>query len=90
MLIALGALGVMLATMLLLGNQSVEQTVHQQVVSRYGDYDMQFGYVKNDAYLNDGELKIDSLENAEKYQNINSISNAKPARAYRKTIVLGS
>ena len=50
-------LGVMLATMLLLGNQSVEQTVHQQVVSRYGDYDMQFGYVKNDAYLNDGELK---------------------------------
>ncbi|WP_237982077.1 FtsX-like permease family protein [Bacillus thuringiensis] len=72
MLIALGAaLGVMLATMLLLGNQSVEQTVHQQVVSRYGDYDMQFGYVKNDAYLNDGELKkIDSLENAEKISKI--------------------
>ncbi|MBK5432632.1 MULTISPECIES: FtsX-like permease family protein [Bacillus] len=68
MLIALGAaLGVMLATMLLLGNQSVEQSVKEQVVSRYGDYHLQFGYIKNDIYLNNESLKgIDSLENAEK------------------------
>ncbi|WP_426950755.1 FtsX-like permease family protein [Bacillus mycoides] len=68
MLIALGAaLGVMLATMLLLGNQSVEQSVKEQVVSRYGDYHLQFGYIKNDIYLNNEILKgIDSLENAEK------------------------
>ncbi|MFE4759130.1 FtsX-like permease family protein [Bacillus mycoides] len=68
MLIALGAaLGVMLATMLLLGNQSVEQSVKEQVVSRYGDYNLQFGYIKNDIYLNNESLKgIDSLENAEK------------------------
>lgn len=70
MLIALGAaLGVMLATMLLLGNQSVEQSVKEQVVSRYGDYNLQFGYIKNDMYLNNESLKgIDGLENAEKYQ----------------------
>ncbi|EEL32086.1 ABC transporter, permease component [Bacillus cereus Rock3-28] len=68
MLIALGAaLGVMLATMLLLGNQSVEQSVKEQVVSRYGDYNLQFGYIKNDMYLNNESLKgIDGLENAEK------------------------
>ncbi|PFK33243.1 permease [Bacillus cereus] len=68
MLIALGAaLGVMLATMLLLGNQSVEQSVKEQVVSRYGDYNLQFGYIKNDMYLNNENLKeLDSLENAEK------------------------
>ena len=70
MLIALGAaLGVMLATMLLLGNQSVEKSVKEQVVSRYGDYNLQFGYIKNDMYLNNESLKgIDGLENAEKYQ----------------------
>ncbi|MES9698889.1 FtsX-like permease family protein [Bacillus sp. JJ927] len=68
MLIALGAaLGVMLATMLLLGNQSVEQSVKEQVVSRYGDYNLQFGYIKNDMYLNNESLEgIDGLENAEK------------------------
>ena len=68
MLIALGAaLGVMLATMLLLGNQSVEQSVKEQVVSRYGDYNLQFGHIKNDMYLNNESLKgIDGLENAEK------------------------
>ncbi|MBK5470286.1 MULTISPECIES: FtsX-like permease family protein [Bacillus] len=68
MLIALGAaLGVMLATMLLLGNQSVEQSVKEQVVSRYGDYNLQFGYIKNDMYLNNESLKgIYGLENAEK------------------------
>ncbi|WP_420482299.1 hypothetical protein, partial [Bacillus pseudomycoides] len=48
-LIALGtALGVMLATMLLLGNNSVEETVRQQVKNNYGDYNLQFGYMKND------------------------------------------
>ncbi|MBG9855688.1 FtsX-like permease family protein [Bacillus wiedmannii] len=72
MLIALGAaLGVMLATMLLLGNQSVEQSVKEQVVSRYGDYNLQFGYIKNDMYLNNESLKgIDGLENAEKISKI--------------------
>lgn len=72
MLIALGAaLGVMLATMLLLGNQSVEQTVQQQVESRYGDYDMQFGYVKNDVYLTDEQLKeFKNLENAERISKV--------------------
>ncbi|MCU5704824.1 FtsX-like permease family protein [Bacillus wiedmannii] len=72
MLIALGAaLGVMLATMLLLGNQSVEKSVKEQVVSRYGDYNLQFGYIKNDMYLNNENLKgIDSLENAEKISKV--------------------
>ncbi|PFY50484.1 permease, partial [Bacillus toyonensis] len=72
MLIALGAaLGVMLATMLLLGNQSVEQSVKEQVVSRYGDYNLQFGYIKNDMYLNNESLKgIDGLENAEKISKV--------------------
>ncbi len=72
MLIALGAaLGVMLATMLLLGNQSVEQSVKEQVVSRYGDYNLQFGYIKNDIYLNNESLKgIDGLENAEKISKV--------------------
>lgn len=72
MLIALGAaLGVMLATMLLLGNQSVEKSVKEQVVSRYGDYNLQFGYIKNDMYLNNESLKgIDSLENAEKISKV--------------------
>ncbi|SFD08136.1 putative ABC transport system permease protein [Bacillus sp. 491mf] len=72
MLIALGAaLGVMLATMLLLGNQSVEQTVQQQVTSRYGDYDMQFGYMKNDIYLTNAQLKeVESLGNAEKISKV--------------------
>ncbi|MGG4559128.1 FtsX-like permease family protein [Bacillus toyonensis] len=71
-LIALGAaLGVMLATMLLLGNQSVEQSVKEQVVSRYGDYNLQFGYIKNDMYLNNESLKgIDGLENAEKISKV--------------------
>lgn len=72
MLIALGAaLGVMLATMLLLGNQSVEKSVKEQVVSRYGDYNLQFGYIKNDMYLNNESLKgIDGLENAEKISKV--------------------
>ncbi|PFJ04571.1 permease [Bacillus cereus] len=72
MLIALGAaLGVMLATMLLLGNQSVEQSVKEQVVSRYGDYNLQFGYIKNDMYLNNESLKgIVGLENAEKISKV--------------------
>ncbi|WP_448162964.1 FtsX-like permease family protein [Bacillus mobilis] len=72
MLIALGAaLGVMLATMLLLGNQSVEKSVKEQVVSRYGDYNLQFGYIKNDMYLNSESLKgIDGLENAEKISKV--------------------
>ncbi|MGE7634225.1 FtsX-like permease family protein [Bacillus paramycoides] len=72
MLIALGAaLGVMLATMLLLGNQSVEQSVKEQVVSRYGDYNLQFGYIKNDMHLNNESLKgIDGLENAEKISKV--------------------
>ncbi|MBO1623719.1 FtsX-like permease family protein [Bacillus arachidis] len=72
MLIALGAaLGVMLATMLLLGNQSVEQSVKEQVVSRYGDYDLQFGYIKNDVYLKDETLKeLNGLENAEKISKV--------------------
>lgn len=67
-LIVIGAsLGVMLATMLLLGNKSVEQTVMQQVKVRYGDYDMQFGYLKNDMYLTTQQLnQISSLGNAEK------------------------
>lgn len=72
MLIALGAaLGVMLATMLLLGNQSVEKSVKEQVVSRYGDYNLQFGYIKNDMYLNNESLKgIVGLENAEKISKV--------------------
>ncbi|MCT6914736.1 MAG: ABC transporter permease [Bacillus wiedmannii] len=72
MLIALGAaLGVMLATMLLLGNQSVEKSVKEQVVSRYGDYNLQFGYIKNDMYLNNESLKgIDGLENVEKISKV--------------------
>lgn len=72
MLIALGAaLGVMLATMLLLGNQSVEKSVKEQVVSRYGDYNLQFGYIKNDMYLNNESLKgIDGLENTEKISKV--------------------
>ncbi|MFV8521529.1 FtsX-like permease family protein [Bacillus sp. SBS7] len=72
MLIALGAaLGVMLATMLLLGNQSVEKSMKEQVVSRYGDYNLQFGYIKNDMYLNNESLKgIDGLENAEKISKV--------------------
>ena len=72
MLIALGAaLGVMLATMLLLGNQSVEQSVKEQVVSRYGGYDLQFGYIKNDVYLKDEKLKeLNGLENAEKISKV--------------------
>lgn len=72
MLIALGAaLGVMLATMSLLGNQSVEKSVKEQVVSRYGDYNLQFGYIKNDMYLNNESLKgIDGLENAEKISKV--------------------
>lgn len=72
MLIALGAaLGVMLATMLLLGNQSVEQSVKEQVVSRYGDYNLQFGYRKNDVYLHNDQLKeLNSLENAEKISKV--------------------
>ncbi len=72
MLIALGAaLGVMLATMLLLGNQLVEKSVKEQVVSRYGDYNLQFGYIKNDMYLNNESLKgIDGLENAEKISKV--------------------
>ncbi|PGK41732.1 permease [Bacillus anthracis] len=71
-LIALGAaLGVMLATMLLLGNQSVEKSVKEQVVSRYGNYNLQFGYIKNDMYLNNESLKgIDGLENAEKISKV--------------------
>ncbi|HGH7174378.1 TPA: FtsX-like permease family protein [Bacillus wiedmannii] len=72
MLIALGAaLGVMLATMLLLGNQSVEKSVKEQVVSRYGDYNLQFGYIKNDMYLNNESLKgIDGLANVEKISKV--------------------
>ncbi|MGG3521112.1 FtsX-like permease family protein [Bacillus pseudomycoides] len=72
MLIALGAaLGVMLATMLLLGNQSVEQSVKEQVVSRYGDYDLQLGYIKNDVYLKDKKLKeLNGLESAEKISKV--------------------
>ncbi|KEK25202.1 FtsX-like permease family protein [Bacillus gaemokensis] len=72
MLIALGAaLGVMLATMLLLGNQSVEQSVKEQVVSRYGDYNLQFGYIKNDMYLHNEQLKeLDGLEYAEKISKV--------------------
>ncbi|WZX99281.1 FtsX-like permease family protein [Bacillus sp. FSL W7-1360] len=63
-LIALGAaLGVMLVTMLLLGNDAVEETTHQQVTSRYGDYDLQFGYHKNNQYLNDQQLhQIEGLD----------------------------
>ncbi|MBO1628550.1 FtsX-like permease family protein [Bacillus arachidis] len=66
-LIALGtALGVMLATMLLLGNNSVEETVRQQVINNYGDYNLQFGYLKNDQYLEDKEVnKIKNLKNPE-------------------------
>ncbi|MDH2882641.1 FtsX-like permease family protein [Bacillus cytotoxicus] len=62
-LIILGtALGVMLATMLLLGNKSVEETVKQQVINNYGDYNFQFGYLKNDKYLDDEEVnKIKKL-----------------------------
>lgn len=69
-LIALGtALGVMLATMLLLGNNSVEETVRQQVINNYGDYNLQFGYLKNDQYLNDNEVdKIKNFKNQKMYQ----------------------
>ncbi|MEY8350715.1 FtsX-like permease family protein [Bacillus cereus] len=72
MLIALGAaLGVMLATMLLLGNQSVEQSVKEQVVSRYGDYNLQFGYIKNDMYLKNEKLKeLNGLESVEKISKV--------------------
>lgn len=66
-LIALGtALGVMLTTMLLLGNNSVEETIRQQVINNYGDYNLQFGYLKNDQYLEDKEVnKIKNLKNPE-------------------------
>ncbi|EEL37344.1 permease [Bacillus toyonensis] len=71
-LIALGtALGVMLATMLLLGNNSVEETVRQQVINNYGDYNLQFGYLKNDQYLNDNE--VDKIKNFKNQKNVSKV-----------------
>ncbi|PEE04065.1 ABC transporter permease [Bacillus pseudomycoides] len=71
-LIALGtALGVMLATMLLLGNNSVEETVRQQVKNNYGDYNLQFGYMKNDQYLDDKE--VDQIKNIKNLKTVSKI-----------------
>ncbi|WP_286925408.1 MULTISPECIES: ABC transporter permease [Lysinibacillus] len=50
-------LGVMLATTLLLSNESMEEKIQKQIISDYGDYDLQFGYNKNGKYFTEEEIE---------------------------------
>jgi putative ABC transport system permease protein len=70
--ISLGtSLGVMLATTLLVGNDTASKNVQQQVIQKYGDYNLQFGYTGNDKHMNEKELEqLEALQVAEKVSNV--------------------
>ncbi|GGE60230.1 FtsX-like permease family protein [Priestia taiwanensis] len=60
------SLGVMLAVTLLLGNDIANKNVEKQVIQKYGDYHLQFGYTGNDTYMDENDIaQLEALQVAE-------------------------